>query len=150
MKSLNFMLVALFAVVVGFSSCSGTMRTMREPNTRVNFTKSDFSLSDQVSAEASSTKILGIDWKRLFKKEEGSVEGGAVSLSLASIPVIGGFITDRTSGYALYEMMSKNAGYDVVFYPQYETKYKKPFLGLGFIYTKTTVKATARLGKLNK
>jgi hypothetical protein len=46
--------------------------------------------------------------------------------------------------------MSSNPGYDVVFYPQFETKVVKPFLGLGFLTKITTVKTTARLGKLNQ
>jgi hypothetical protein len=44
--------------------------------------------------------------------------------------------------------MSKNPGYDVVFYPQYEKHVRRPILGIGFIYKKTTVIAKARLGKL--
>ena len=44
--------------------------------------------------------------------------------------------------------MEKNPNYDVVFYPQYETTVKKPILGLGFLTKVTTVKTTARLGKL--
>ena len=39
---------------------------MREPDTRVELTKSDFTLSNQVSAEAKSIKIIGIDFKRLL------------------------------------------------------------------------------------
>jgi hypothetical protein len=46
--------------------------------------------------------------------------------------------------------MNVNPGYDVVFYPQYETKVFKPVVGIGFIVTITSVKTTARLGKLNK
>jgi len=42
--------------------------------------------------------------------------------------------------------MSGNPGYDVVFYP----KVFKPVLGIGFFAKITTVKTTARLGKLNK
>jgi hypothetical protein len=45
--------------------------------------------------------------------------------------------------------MENNKGYDVVFYPQYEVTVRRP-IGLGFIYKVTTVKATTRLGKLNK
>jgi len=78
-------------------------------------------------------------------------EGGAsASISLASIPVVGNMVADKTANYALYELMSGNPGYDVVFYPQYETKVFKPILGIGFFTTITTVKTTARLGKLNK
>lgn len=46
--------------------------------------------------------------------------------------------------------MDNNPGYDVIFYPQYETKVVKNILGLGFLSKITTVKTTARLGKLNK
>ena len=124
---------------------------MVEPSTKVNFTKSDFSLSEQVSAEARTVKVLGIDWRRFFVKRSGEViAGGSLGINLASIPVIGNFIFDKTANYALYELMLKNPGYDVVFYPQYETRVLRPVLGLGFLSKITTVKTTARLAKLNK
>lgn len=143
--------IALLIVVLGaFASCTTLTKTMREPNTRVNLTKADFTLSDQYSAEAKSLKILGIDWQRFLNKKMGTIQGGSSSISLASIPVIGNYLADKTANYALYDLMNNNPGYDVVFYPQYETKVVKPFLGIGFIVKITTVKATARLGKLNK
>jgi hypothetical protein len=112
--------------------------------------KADFSYSEQVSASATTTRILMIDWSRLFKKTSGTVEGGASGLiNVASLPVIGNIVSDRTSNYALYELMEANPGYDVVFYPQYETTVKRPFLGLGFIFSKTDVKVTARLAKID-
>ena len=122
---------------------------MKEPNVRVDLTKNDFTLSDQVSAEAQSVKVIGIDFARIFTKKTGNIGGGSSSISIAYLPVIGFVLTDNTSNYALYELMSKNPGYDVIFYPQYETKIVKPILGIGFITKITTVKATARLGKLN-
>jgi hypothetical protein len=142
--------MALFvAVLATLSSCTTMNQSMKEANTRVNLNKSDFTLSDQVSAEASSTKILGIDFKRLFTKKTGVVtSGGSAGISLASIPVVGGLMVDQTTNYALYELMKANPGYDVVFYPQYETTIVRPFLGIGFITKITKVKATARLGKL--
>jgi len=144
------MMVFVAAIAI-FSSCTTYNHSMREPNARVELEKSDFTLSEQVSAEATSTKIIGIDWARLFTKKTGVVEGGAsASISLASIPVVGNMVADKTANYALYELMSGNPGYDVVFYPQYETKVFKPILGIGFFTTITTVKTTARLGKLNK
>jgi hypothetical protein len=145
-----FKMFMLVAVIAAFSSCSTLNHSMREPNTRVELNKSDFSLSNQVSAEAKSTKIIGIDFERLFTKMTGTVEGGAASISRASIPVVGNFVSDMTANYSLYELMVNNPGYDVVFYPQYETKVVKPFFGIGFLTRFTTVKTTARLGKLNK
>ena len=142
----------LVAVIAAFSSCTTLNHSMKAPNTLVNLEKSDFSLSEQLTAEAKSTKIFGIDFARIFKSKTGVVEGagGAGSISLASIPVIGNFVGDKTANYSLYNLMDANPGYDVVFYPQYETRVIKPVLGIGFITKITTVKTTARLGKLNK
>lgn len=143
----NFLLLTLLTSLF-LTSCSSVNQSMREPNSRLELVKSDFSLSEQVSATASTTTILGIDFKRLFNKKTGTVEGSSVSLS--SIPVIGNAFTDKTSSYALYELMQKNPNYDVVLYPQYETKVIRPILGIGFIFQKSTVKATARLAQLKK
>jgi hypothetical protein len=144
----TFFLVGL--VIALFSGCTGINQSMREPNSHMQWHKADFSYSGQVSASASTTKILMIDWARLFKKTGGTVEGGGTMLpSLASLPVIGNVLSDRTASYALYELMQANPGYDVIFYPQYETTVKRPIIGLGFIMTKTDVKVTARLAKIN-
>lgn len=151
MKSNLLKASALFLLLACMSSCTTLNNSMREPNARVELKKADFTLSDQVTAEATSTKIFGIDFARLFLAKTGVVEGsGALQLfSLASIPVVGNVLADRTANYALHELMTSNKGYDVIFYPQYETKIVRP-IGLGFIYKITTVKTTARLGKLNK
>ncbi len=150
MKNTSTKLILLLSIVSVLSSCTSVNKSMREPNTLLNLTKSDFTLSDQVSAEATSVKIFGIDFARLFAQKTGSTASGAASISLASIPVLGNYISDQTANYALYELMNANPGFDVVMYPQYETKVTKPILGIGMIIKSTTVKATARLGKLNK
>lgn len=139
----------LSSVLLLFSGCTAVNKSMREPNMRLELKMEDFTLSNQVTAEASSTKIVGIDWQRLFNQETGHVAGGgSMLISLASIPVMGSVVVDQTANYALYEMMMANPNYDVVIYPQYETTVERPILGIGFIKKKTTVKATARLGKL--
>lgn len=150
MKKQIYKLTLYVAVIVAFSSCTTLNHSMKEPNTRVNLNKSDFSFSEQVTAEATSTKILCIDFARIFVKKTGEVETGSVAISSASVPVIGNFIADMTANYSLYNLMHQNPGYDVVLYPQYETKVIKPILGIGFFTKITTVKTTARLGKLNK
>ncbi len=149
MKKLIYKIGLFSFVISSLSNCTTFNHSMREPNTRVNFNKSDFSLSDQVSAEATSVKVFGIDWARLFSQKTGDVQGVG-TLKAISIPVIGNFISDKTAGYSLHELMSKNPGYDIVFYPQYETKVSKPILGIGLLTKITTVKTTARLGKMNK
>lgn len=151
------MSVALFASIL--TSCTTMNNSMREPNTRVDLVKSDFMLSEQYSAEAQTIRILGIDWNRLFKNNSADINkdtynGNSINLALnaVSIPIVGGLttaITDRTANYALYTIMQDHKGYDVAFYPQYETKVERP-IGLGFIYKITTVKATTRLGKLKQ
>jgi hypothetical protein len=146
-----FNIIMLVAVIAAFSNCTTYNHSMREPNTRVNLIKSDFSLSEQVSAKAKSVTVLGIDFPRFFTKKTGAVASdGSSSISWASIPVVGNVVGDKTANYSLYELMNGNPGYDVVFYPQYETKVLRPVLGIGFLTRITTVKTTARLGKLNK
>ena len=146
LKTKLFSLGAILALLI--SSCTSYNKTMREPNVRVELSKNDFALTEQVKAEASSTRIIGIDFARLFTQKTGSISTGSNSINLSSIPVIGSFVVDPTSNYALYELMHNNPGYDVVFYPQFETKIVKPILGIGFIVTNTKVVVQARLGKL--
>jgi len=147
MKKTTVALLALLLAVT-FTSCTTLNKSIREPNVRVELNKNDFNLSDQVTAEAVTVKYLSIDWSRLFNKNTGSIDGLSKFISFASIPVVGNLMSDKTSNYALYELMTKNPGYDVIIYPQYEVKVSKPLLGLGFLQKTTTVKVTARLGKL--
>ena len=149
----NLIIIFSGLLIVFVTGCTTLSKTMREPNVNVELKKADFIFSEQVSAEANSTKIIGIDFQRLFNKEEGNIEKSILASSivdLVKIPVIGDVLYDKTSNYALYELMQNNPGYDVVFYPQYEKKIEKPVLGIGFILKKITVKVTGRLAKLNK
>ncbi|MDC0468406.1 hypothetical protein OAN98_05505 [Bacteroidia bacterium] len=150
MKKIYKYITVIAVSTMLLSSCTTINKSMKHPNVRVELNKNDFTLSDQVSAEAKSTRIVGIDFERLFTQKTGNISGGSTSISLASLPVVGEFLTDKTSNYALYNLMNSNPGFDVVFYPQYEIKVVKPVLGLGFITTITTAKTTARLGKLKK
>lgn len=137
--------LASVAIMAAMSSCTLTNHTMREPNARVNWNRADFELSGQVSAEATTTRILGIDWARLFTKRMGSVSAPSTGITLASLPIIGNYLSgDKTGNYALYNMMIANPGYDVIFYPAYESTKT----GIPILFMKTTVKAKARLAKL--
>jgi hypothetical protein len=146
MKANKFIWLLLLGVF-SISGCTTINKTMREPNVVVKLVRDNFTLSDQVTAEATSTTILGVDWNRLKLNKTGNIDNGAGAFSLASIPVIGDICVDKTANNALHELMEKNPGYDVVMYPQYDTKTVKP-AGIGFFYKITTVKVTARLGKL--
>lgn len=140
MKSLKA-LVLFAAVAIAFSSCTTLSKSMKEPSNYVEFKKDDFEFSKQVSGEATEVKFLQlIDFSRLFKKELGETVGG---FGQFQIPVIGGLIAKKVNFYALYNVMKDNPGYDVVFYPQYETHVTN------LLIIKTTkVKVTCRLAKL--
>jgi hypothetical protein len=150
MKKILLKISVGFMILTGFSNCTVMSKSIREPNIRLEMTMEDLALSKQLSAEASSLKILGIDFERLFTQRYGEIERGSKSINFAKIPVIGDVIWDKTANYALYDLMQENPGFDVIIYPQYETKVVRPVLGLGFIVKRTKVKATARLGKLNR
>ena len=79
-------------------------------------------------------------------KRQPAEERVKIKASVFSVPVFGASVDAKAANYALYAMMLENDDYEVVFYPQYETT-KSGFL---FFYTKTRVKAKARLGKLTE
>ena len=114
---------------------------MKEPSSKIELERDDFTLSDQKSAEATSVRIIGIDFARLFSQKVGN------PLPVPSIPIIGSAIYDPTTSYAMYNVMDANPGHDFIFYPQYETKVTCPILGICFINSITNVKVTTRLGK---
>ena len=146
-----FMIRSIFTLLTVsflFASCTSINSTMREPNAHVQFESGDFEMSNQVSASAKTSTILGIDFARLFKTESGAVEGDNIASALGSLPVVGGFVSDPTQGYALYELYQNNPGYDVVFYPQFVTTATCPVLGICFIQKNTTVDVKARMGKI--
>ena len=142
MKRIALLLVCVVTMLMA-TSCHTYRHSMREPNVRFEFNSNDLELSPQVTAEAEVTRILGIDWARLF----GKTEIGTTPYT-ASIPILGNFIVDGAN-YALYKLMKDNPGYDVVVYPQVESYRNAPVLGTD-LYSKTTYKVTARLGKLKK
>ena len=142
MKKIALLLVCVVTMLMA-TSCHTYRHNMREPNVRFEFNSNDIELSSQLTAEAVVTRVLGIDWQRLF----GKVEVGTTPFT-AEIPIIGSFVTTGAN-YALYKLMQENPGYDVVVYPQVESYRKAPVLGTD-LFSKTTYKVTARLGKLKK
>ncbi len=132
-KSLFVILLAVLAF--GATSCSSTIKSMKEPLAYFELNSHDYVLSEQVTGEATVVRVLGIDWARLFK-----VKAGTVIAPIIGIPV------SSSQYYAIYDLLEKNPGYDFVMYPQV-TDYTTGFPG---IYTKTEIKVTARLGKLKK
>lgn len=143
MKKFRLVLVCAIAVLF-FGSCNTYTHSMKTPNSYVEYHADDFTLSDAVTGEATVVRVLGIDWAHLF----GTKEIGETASVGTVVPYIGMTIPSG-SNYALYNLMKKNPGYDVVIYPQVEAHRHAPILGTD-IYSKTTYKVTARLGRLKK
>lgn len=139
MKKLISPLFAICILAFVATSCA-TSKSMRDSNTRLNLTPADMTISSTLSAEAKVVKVFGIDWKRLFKANSGNIEGGPSSFA---IPVIGGFISDKSQGYALYELFNANQGYDCVVFPKFTTTNKNYI-----IFSKTVTKVEAKMGKI--
>ena len=142
MKKRHLLLILALTSLV-MTSCTSYRHSMREPNSHVEFVASDFELSDPVSAEASVTHILWIDWQRTFGTSRAGFANNGRELPIIGNMVYGG------ANIALYKLMQENPGYDVIFYPQVEEHRSAPILGSG-IYSHTTYKVTARLGKMKK
>jgi hypothetical protein len=136
MKQMKFngLMIATVLVMAALSSCTVLTKSMREPNVRVALEINDFTLSDRVTGQATQTLVFGIDWTRLFKRETGSI----------SVPIVSTNVrTNLAERYAIYNLLSKNPDYDVLFYPTFSSETKR-ILG---IYEQTQVTVNARLGK---
>jgi hypothetical protein len=140
-----------FSAIVGLAlaSCSTGSNYMSVANSQLNLTRGDVEISKVITAEAKQTLIFGIDFKRLFKADMGSVRGEAGGGATGfSIPIIGGLLggggTAKVEGYTYAKLFADNAGYDFVMYPRYSQK-SKNIIG---IIVKTTGKVECRLGKV--
>lgn len=134
-KSLFLLLLAVLALAA--TSCSTTFQSMKEPTVYFELNSGDYVLSDQVTGEATVAKVFNIDWARLFNQKMGSFKAPVVGLNVN---------LNNDSLYAIYDLFEKNPGWDFVLYPQVITTTE----GIPGLYTNTTVKVTARLGKLKK
>jgi hypothetical protein len=164
MKSKTLILTTMI-ILVAFNSCKIQSRSMKTPNYHIEFYKGDFEYSGQVIAEATTVRVMGVDWRRLMKWHAGSIESDRFNIQdqslningtiigesvyaavSAIIPVIGNVGKGRTSNYALFKLMQENPGYDVVIYPQY---YNKSFI-IPLFYSKRNVQVTARLARIRE
>lgn len=99
-----------------------------------------------MTASAESTRIVGIDWSRLFNSKSGNFnKSGYAGVSDGSIPIVGSYVDPtKVQNYALYELLEKDKTYDFVLYPRFE----EDFSGIPFIFNTTKTRVTARLGRL--
>ncbi len=139
---MNKILYLLFFTLI-ISSCTTIHKTTRQPSNIIQLQYADFDLSEQQTAKATSVTILGIDFARLFLRKTGAYES---AISASSIPILGQYLADQTTSYALYRLIDENDGADFVFYPQIEKKTTCPVLGLCLINKITDVEVKAKLG----
>jgi len=134
-------LLSIFIVALVLSSCTTMNKTIKQPFSAVDIKMSDFSLSKQQSAKATSVTIFGIDFERLFVKKMGS-DGSLAT----SIPIVGQYLSDPTTSYAMYELLDNDSGADFIFYPRNEKKTMCPIIGICLLTKITTVTVKARTG----
>ena len=129
----RLLIIALAAMFMA-TGCSAVFQQMMQPNVRFYQNTDDYEFSEQVTGEATVIRVFGIDWQRLFKMKKTADINNSV---------VGKYVKNADK-YAVYDMLEKNPGYDIVIYPQsiVETH------GFAPIYTKTKVTVTARLGRL--
>jgi hypothetical protein len=139
MKKL-FTIISL-SLIVGMSACTSIHKTTKQPYSHVQLERGDFDLSKQKTASATAITILGIDFERLFMKKTGS--DGSLA---ASLPIVGQYLADPTTNYAMYNLLSANEGGDFIFYPQVEKKVSCPVIGICFIQKTTNVSVKSRIG----
>ena len=138
------------AVLMSNSACMNVKKSIREPQNRVIFNSDDYVFSERISGEAREVKVLGVDWSRLFLRQTGTLKEDkeGIWFYLSQIPIVGGVFSKkkRPESYALYDLMRKNAGYDVVFFPQFE---HNSINVLGIVKI-TDVKVSARLARIDE
>jgi hypothetical protein len=142
---------------------------MREANYQLWLHHEDLELSERISGSAQQSKFLGIDWQRTFGKKKFEYGGfgnlpndpsnanfngnvGATSIAgeqaISAVNVIlNGVIginsASRVENMAMFDLIRKNPGYDIVMFPSFATHKKWYVFG-----SKTEVVCTAKLGKL--
>ncbi|CAM1364568.1 conserved exported protein of unknown function [Tenacibaculum soleae] len=128
-------LLALVTLVL-LSSCSVSTSSIKNPNNYVEFVKNDFEYTDQVTSSSKIDFLFGIplsNTRKVGKFSKNSVKFIGFRNKL-----------NKAEDVAIYSLLKKYPGYDVVLYPKFETK------SSGFIFTSAEVKVTARLAKLKK
>lgn len=134
-KSLLILLIAVIGISA--TSCSTTFQTMKEASSYIELNSNDYTLSEQFTGEATVTKIFGIDLMRITTQKLGSFNAHVVGLNLR---------INNDAMYAIYDLLEKHPGYDFVMYPQVLTVTE----GIPGLYQNSTIKVTARLGKLKR
>ena len=135
MKKLLF----IIGLVVTISSCTTTQKSIKNPASYVELERSDFTLSEQKSATSKSASIL------IFQIT-GSDKTALDNLDRVTMPIVGQYLTDKTTANAMYKLLEENSDADFIFYPQVEKRNTCPILGICLLYRHTEVEVKSRLG----
>lgn len=139
MKKLRLLLlISAFALLS--ASCVSTHQSLVSSKPEIQLKPENLEITEPMEAMATTIRVFGIDWERLLGGRTASISRGSVYSTIA--------VFDATDQYALYNLLKQNPGYDMILYPQFTTVKRKPFLGLGLIYSVTEVKVSARMAKL--
>jgi hypothetical protein len=153
------------AILAFLSSCTVSRNSMREANYQLWLHHEDLEFSPQVIGEAKQTKVLMVDWNRLLGRKwelgqfgnlptdpfapqvsgNASVVAGRETALVNFIAngIIGINNVSRVEQMAMYDLMRKNPGYDMIIFPQFEARRKWFVVG-----SKTNVFVKARLARL--
>lgn len=141
---------------------------MREANYQLWLHHEDLAYSPQLIGKADQTKILFLDFERLFGKKKwefgnfgdlptdpfnpnvnvnanGAIVNSEAVINAVINGVIGVSSVSRVEQMAMYDLMSKNPGYDMVMFPQFTSRRKWFIIG-----SKTEVVCKAKLASLKE
>lgn len=113
-------------------------------DTQLQIRPFDLDITSSRTASATVTRVVGIDFMRLFSVKGANFSRNGVANSYP-IPVIGNEVVSPDQFYALHALIEENNGmeYDMVLYPKFERKITSFIV---FSITQTTV--TAKFAKL--
>lgn len=146
-KTLTKISLFLFiAVSVIFTSCKSSQIGMQNADTQLQLRTFDLEITENRTASATVTRIIGIDFERLLNIESGNFSRNGYA-SIFSLPVMGAEIVTPDQAYALRALIDENNGmeYDMILYPRFK---RSTTSFIFFTVTETTV--TAKLAKLKK
>ena len=141
----------LFALTICFmlSNCTNVTHSISTPTIYLK----DLDITDEVWGQAKSVKILGIDFKRMFKRK---IESANIGMASSPIQIITskfdpetsaqslGLTIVSTENLALQDLLNKNKEYDALIAP----KFSKTIEGFWPIYWTETVMVKAHIGKI--
>ena len=141
--------ITLFIAIVAtvtLSSCRSSQIGMVNTDTQLQLRTFDLEMTNNRTATATVTRVLGIDFQRLFNVEKANFSRNGYA-SVYQVPVMGAEIVTPDQAYALRALVDENNGteYDMVLYPRFS---RKTTSFIVFTTTETTV--TAKLAKLKK